>query len=593
MPLKCYSFCILLLSCLQHSRVYAQPRNTTFLGKTCYGGEYKKMPDNYSLLTTTQQSHLLDTTLCEYCPVGKFSRGDTKSMNGDYANVKCSWCGNHHYAVRHPDAHVTSACCTWCAACAFGKQSLSHLPCSVCPVGTTGYSDKSSGWRADNLRRCKTCDAPGWFRGCFNCPHGWVKGDDTAINCTECPAGKTADSGQTRCRHIGETCYSGEYKHVPANYSQLDRTRREDLLDLTPCERCPAGKISGGETMIAPRGIRGDYGNTECTWCRRGWYADDVFDVYIYTRDRQNWCSRCEFGKFNTGMEPCYLCPLGQTGANSNLKLVPGSDTYIGEAAIIAGRLVWTPGCHPCLDGQFKDDANATMCTKCPAGKIGTADRIGCVDCPVGTYNKDHRICSDCHWGKYAAKTGMAECLRCPLGSNAHGYGRTNCTLCDVGKASLATPSSTHSANQWISCETCINPYFSNAMGLSHCKQCDAGSITNTSEESGCTVCTFGKYQRRRWEQVCKPCEPHVNADWFAYNMPTAKNTCPDTVKSLEQTTGSDVDVSPEVMSMPSYTAGNDPGLEARTSASDTKSDPLIFSFLCVLFTNTMIRVGA
>jgi len=206
-------------------------------------------------------------------------------------------------------------------------------------------------------------------------------------------------------------------------------------------------------------------------------------------------CVKFGYHKANA-MAMCTICPVGKTGHERNLRnvrLVNGSHEY--DPSMTTDT--WVPGCFDCGRGEFKNDSNAVMCTRCPPGKISGLHMLECDDCPAGsTTFEDFWRCDGCHQGTHAPTAGSAYCAPCPAGTMSENNFTislrpiTACIPCPVGQAA-------HALKLGHMCTNCHAPSFAHKTGALTCQVCNRGSVENASEATGCTMCAAGTYQSR------------------------------------------------------------------------------------------------
>ncbi len=127
--------------------------------------------------------------------------------------------------------------------------------------------------------------------------------------------------------------------------------------------------------------------------------------------------------------------------------------------------------CFPCLPGTYVGVSGAYECLPCEAGTFtnGTGKTF-CFVCAAGTAALPGAAsCFPCSQGSYTATTGNAVCALCPAGTFSSTFGRsTPCTACAVGKWSFP--------------------------GLTACRNCAAGTYTNTTGNVVCERCAPGTW---------------------------------------------------------------------------------------------------
>ena len=266
---------------------------------------------------------------CQDCEIGK------KSKKG---GMQCLKCDAGEAATGTGDV---------CAPCSTGRYRHSDddaVVCKPCDVGK--YQDQ------EGQALCFEC-LPGEFNNitgkniCFKCNMNTFSTDPGAVACTTCGQGEKAESGSTKC----SKCDAGE------SGTGINGT----------CRLCAKGQFRTSGDMDAAR----------CKDCVSGQYQDQ--------RGQAN-CLNCLPGRSqpSIGMSKCGPCEKGklqkQAGASSCVPVPSGKIVGFGSSSFITVP----PGQFISKDCTDSTDVNCNPFEVCPAGKIGTEDRLACAACPLG-----------------------------------------------------------------------------------------------------------------------------------------------------------------------------------------------------------------
>jgi len=244
------------------------------------------------------------------------------------------------------------------------------VPCMQCLRGTYGV-----------LGACNSCD-----EGTYSDAMG-------STACTECPPGKTSQSGASAL--AGCLCLGG---------SVLDASTQG-------CTPCFPGTFS-------------TTGQGYCSQCPAGTYSQDAASS----------CTNCTAGTFSgstpaTSPQHCVECPAGTFSSQ------PGA--------------VSLSQCLLCSKGKFSQKTHATSATTCancaPSTYSDAPGSTACTPCPANTFSWDSGLISEdmclvfCFKNQYRATIHSRECTYCPQGSymtqgSKHGaIGIQNCQMCALG----------------------------------------------------------------------------------------------------------------------------------------------------------------
>jgi len=241
-------------------------------------------------------------------------------------------------------------------------------------------------------------------------------------------------------------------------------------------------------------------------------------------------CEDCAFGKYSNNsngppwVDACKLCPHGRIslvmgGSLRNCtacdegKLSSAERTSCGDCP--AGNYVKDQkSCEDCVEGTFAPSAQTDACLDCDSGS-STGVRIRateCTACDGGRYSKGLQTnCSECEAGKYSGSRAEF-CTNCTIGKYSDTAKSTTCSSCDIGY---------YQANAGaITCDACPAGSFSSSTGEHICDECGMGRYSSFSNSSSCSDCQSGKYQSSTGETSCLVCPAGK------YSDQTAARTC-------------------------------------------------------------------
>jgi len=258
-------------------------------------------------------------------------------------------------------------------------DAMASTACTECPPGKTSQSGASA------LAACQ-------------CPGGMVLNTSTQ-ECTPCFPGTYSTTGQGHCSQ----CTAGTYSQDASS----------------SCTNCPAGTFSGSTAATSP---------LHCVECPAGTFSRQPRAVSLTE------CEPCAMGSYSEEMRAisediCKLCPAATYGVSA------GSDNVTQ--------------CLLCSKGKFPQEIHATSaatCANCLPGTLSVAEgSTACMLCPLGTFSWDSGLTSEdlclvcCVKNQYRATIHACECTYCPQGSymkygSNHGtIGIQNCQVCAIG----------------------------------------------------------------------------------------------------------------------------------------------------------------
>ena len=431
--------------------------------------------------------------------------------------------------------------------CGEGSPSV-----ALCPAGTLSASP-----RAANESTCTPCPPgrwcpPGATEGA-ECAVGTVSNASGAKTCVPCPAGRfQSNTGETSCHEceVGGYCGMGAVTTTlcPAGTSSSKPGQRDNstcelvlsgwsaTIGSTVASICAAGTFTSapGQARCEPcsAGSFQDLpGQTACKMCSVGFICVQGSVVELP--------ATCEKGFFANGTietaANCTRCPAGSycTGANAPaVECSPGSYAdSTGQTACdrcAAGRFqpgAGSAGCIDCTQGGYCGVGSAipTLCTAGSYGNAsGLASQANCTACPPGhSCSLGATEPAPCVAGTAAPNASSAKCTRCEAGSYQGGEGATSCWVCNLGghceegsvapkpcesgsfgnTTALASQDGCHACPMGSSCTLgandptrCAAGTFSDALGVSSCGQCSAGTYQGDEGSTVCATCTQGGY---------------------------------------------------------------------------------------------------
>ncbi|XP_067673802.1 uncharacterized protein [Haliotis asinina] len=431
-----------------------------------------------------------------------------------------------------------------CKDCAQGYFRTRNLQdsCEKCPSGKTTEGTKTtsssgcnlpdcpSGRYIDNTKLCRICpiatfQPKKWQRSCISCNDSYTTTAAESKNGSDCkflcPAGQEESPvGSKRC----SPCPRGKYRDSSM------------LLRFQPCQACRTGftTMTNNATNETDCSIRictaGNYRNetdNKCYPCPVGQYQP---------QDLQDKCLPCNssYSTINTGTvnaSGCiFFCPDGyelKTPGNTYCTLCPRG-SYRSNTDLLRFKT-----CQACADStKTTDDVGSKLPTDCKikvcsAGQKLTNNMLGCVDCPVGTYQqetlpKSTSQCLNCSTNystKQPRSGNSSDCLPfCAAGQQVNG---TQCEPCPRG-----TWNDGSSQMRFSVCEACSDANFTTestgATSATNCtlRNCRPGYKIGASS---CEPCGFGEYQPLRAQSKCESCGTDLNTSSTAS---TSRDQC-------------------------------------------------------------------
>ena len=346
---------------------------------------------------------------CDNCAAGKFSQGSVAECTGCRAN---SWSGvGWGHCDCNAGFHDVSGTCTQCMV---GESSVSGGACIQCGPGRTD---------TNTFTGCKFCEI-GFLSmqvgGCLPCRVGQSSATPFT-QCEWCSDYQTSSGSGGPC--TATACLAGFFAPV-------DNVALMNNWDHA-CEPCPYHSISVD-------------GQSECTMCGTGLYANDVNTA----------CVPCGEEQFNL-VYP--WLPRGVSVDSDRESHARWGWLQVGDLFSIrtpctcaSGRLLPFAQAGVLPDPGTPDVA---VCRRCPAGRIdhptvlrlldkepllrygGSAASPGPIFSSVTHYGPDE-VCEECLAGTrsmLSATSGTFECVACEPGSAQPLAGQTTCPQCLLG----------------------------------------------------------------------------------------------------------------------------------------------------------------
>ncbi|XP_071107671.1 uncharacterized protein [Haliotis cracherodii] len=419
-----------------------------------------------------------------------------------------------------------------CKDCAQGYYRTRNLQdnCKRCPAGRTTEGTKTTSSSGCNLPECPAGRYIDINKVCRKCPIGEFQPMKWQRSCITCNNSyTTAAEGSTNAADCKFFCQEGR-EESPVGSKTCSLCPRGKYRDNTmplrflPCQACDTGFTTqtDGSTNITDCSIRictaGNYRNTTdnmCYQCPIGEYQ---------TLDLQEQCLSCNtsYSTRSTGTinatECIFFCPDGKELKTPGTKnCTPCSrGTYRSDTDLLRFKT-----CQACADStkstddvgsKFPEDCKIKVCT---AGQKLTSNMLGCVDCPVDTYQPEAlprttTQCLNCstNQGTKQPRSGNSSaCLPfCAAGQQVNG---TECEPCPRG-----TWNDGSSQRRFSACEACADTDFttetSGATDPTQCtlRNCQPGYKIGVS---ACEPCGYGEYQPLRAQDKCESCGVDLN----------------------------------------------------------------------------------
>jgi hypothetical protein len=448
---------------------------------------------------------------CLFCDSGYYqdqegSSGCTPCPRGSYSQKNGTYNGAANCTLCSPRTAQGSTAQISCSDCDSGKYSDASglTACHICDAGR--YSLKLNG--TEGPLECVEC-AEGTYSSspgsatCLPCDSGYASNSTGAQRCIPCPIGtKSSESGTGSSACVD--CFAGQYTQSPASAicgSCLPGTY-SDIPSASGCKPCKAGKYqptsSASYCSDCTVGTFSSSGNVACSTCGPGRYFSSAVDIGSSTGT----CIACEVGRYASlgGLGECTPCEQGYYAPTETSRICTPAPKGTFVAGNTSNAFVECPAgtaapetasitCVICPDGTFSDTNGTISCTSCAAGRWtrGLTQQTTCWPCEYGYFGTNGQTCDLCTAGTSSnGEQGQTTCGQCIGGTYTSYDGASNCTICQVGKAS--------SGQLRTSCSDCVGIQFSDEPGLGSCKRCSSGQYAaiNQLGTTECRICPTG-----------------------------------------------------------------------------------------------------
>ena len=505
------------------------------------------------------------STSCLEC-----SAGSSQGLTG--ASV-CEMCSSGSFSWAS-----SSTVCLECTAGTF-QDNTGATFCEECPPGFFQSDVRGDG--------CMGCSAGWFQSargsvGCDECGAGKFQFFENASSCQSCPAGTSQPHNGQTVNSSCIPCAPGSSSSEPGSSVCVECTPgnhqpEHGSLGCIPCSLGSFQLLSGGSDCLpCPVGTAGgSRPDLECPSCPVGLYSSSM---------GMSVCTVCDLGSFQSfpGSSSCSLCSAGtyqdRPGGVKCISCGPG--TFSQKIGASLGSV-----CESCPAGYFSSGAGVTSvdsCSPCARGAYPAPDQSLCLECPDGAYYCPEATVSPifcweglfCNGTDMDAAPGLLPYLRgncsgvipCPpgtlcseggedkgllvspgrspyfvvflqgdlavngsCGEFSYGYERVDplvdgiveglfylrprrcpmgsflekeeCTLCPEGTFSQA-----EEALFMSSCKACGAGSFSLKQGATVCLDCQPGSFQDEDGASVCERCPVGAFQVDEGKMWCDPC---------------------------------------------------------------------------------------
>ncbi|KAK3232997.1 hypothetical protein CYMTET_56671 [Cymbomonas tetramitiformis] len=452
------------------------------------------------------------SSACAACPEGAAasrSDGSSESETSALGATVCK-CGRGH-EMGQDDTGADA--CVVCSAGRYQDEPVS-VECKTCPAGTK---------KANN-----TVEASDQPTDCVVCEEGTVALAG-ARECHACAANTTeVDRQQCECAEGTYTAYASEEAKLAAQ-ALSQAPLHFGLGCIEPhctCQACPEGQYA------ATRGLE------QCTNCAAGTY--NPFTGQISPES----CMPCEVDTYasTAGSAECTACPQSSVSATPAEQCLCSPGYYVRvDAGLAAGF-----ECVSCEPGTYASDLHQQACTPCNPGTYSNLyNRTSFMNC---------KACEPWHDGSdlretVAPEAGSATCLVCPRTSDTDqsatycsclaGNFRSPFTSTVEGVANMthaeayaALAHEIHGAGAeapdaalveelssellGYTCDLCGAGHFNEALNVTACEACPAGTYSNlTGAEKlcECTLCSNNTVSNSSGATECLPCGENALVD--------------------------------------------------------------------------------
>ena len=424
----------------------------------CVGGTFRAGSDK-------------DTSTCDQCPAGWHQPDDGQgsclpcipgTFNNELGQEQCKDCAANTFTINSTQM--------FCTNCPHGKNSdPGSSMCQACPAGTAGAS-------------CDAC-TEGKFRSgsdnpetCRDCPNGYFQSLTRQASCLPCIPGTYGDGvGELSCKQCQVNSFTNETARA---FCSLCAIGKSSEAGSPVCQACVAGK-AGASCALCVEGkfrVGSDPQAAYCHSCPKGFYQRSKASAS---------CLSClpGFSQNEIGRLSCEICPAGKLqpdSGKSDCDLVP-------EGKIVGnGGSSWVtvpPGAF-ISDHCDSSNSDCTPFKVCPAGRIGTRDRLSCDACPAGYSSlRGSEACRTCSKGKFNDKVDGAECQACRPGyfQPHEDKPMSFCYSCPAGWAQERSGESSCRSLGWLQKEDCSDAEYLDDINKTNpslwkCTSCPAGA---------------------------------------------------------------------------------------------------------------------
>ena len=501
-----------------NSRNYTVAQGTAATCFLCPSSSTSKMEGSTSVLNCQCNAGFTgeDGQACSACPKGSYKQsagslgcdlcpaGTYNSLLSAYNLSACLSCPANSWS---PQGGVDASHCQ----CNSGFAGPNGGTCTVCSAGSTKTNNGSA--------LCIAC-LPGTFSEaanapCVGCPSAdsWSSAGSFGVESCKCNVGYSGMDGSDECI----ACPFGTFKQAMGSMrcQECEAHFFASLQASTSCTRCPDDSVSvAGSTSIAA---------CECKKGFQGSEKQAKFHENVSTATLP-WCVPCTPGTYKDvlGSPSCAACPANAHSPALSINLV---------SCVCNGGYTGADGgtCTGCAKGKYwyKPPAESAVCLGCDPGtySVGIAmrNKTACVNCPVNTYSAMSsaaglEACLLCKPGAIAPKGSVLRtdcecasgffgpaggpCLACMAGSFKSAPGPLACTLCESGKYSVATGTTTPATCVACQSNSSAPPGSVEAIDC----QCNRGYSPRAGKNRTCAACPVGSFKMSIGFEQCKLC---------------------------------------------------------------------------------------
>ena len=340
----------------------------------------------------------INGTICEQCPVGTQSSGDSLSC------VSCTAGTNYRSSLTQSTCvacPLNSACTAigftcnagyeptgdvlGCQLCGEGytKAAAGNTACAQCAIGTESAANKQSCTACGSgkyrpltsFNKCVPCPANGACTATVLTCNAGYKLNAAGDGCDQCPIGQQSNAGLTAC----VACTAG--------------TNYRSSLTQTACIACPTSAACTATGFTCNAGYEPTGEGLGCSQCLDG------------------------YSKSATGNTACTQCAIGTESAANRQSCANCAAGYY-RSSLANAR------CIPCPTGAT---CSTSAITRCANGYKINANAVGCEQCPIGQDSSNGITCVGCNAGYFKPDQSYQMCTRCPDGSPSCGGTLVTC----------------------------------------------------------------------------------------------------------------------------------------------------------------------